>query len=251
VGFLPATLAAVGFVALLAALVGLALVRLSPDALPLATLGLLIVVFVIANNWTQITNGSASFYGLPSYTNLWSAFAFAVAAMLVARVFRDSRLGVELRASRNDELAASSTGVDVFRVRYAGWVLSAAIVAAGGSLYAHSVGVISPNLFSFDLTFAVLTIVIIGGQSVSGALVGALVATTVTEILRRVENNYTIGGHDLFGLSKIGSGLMILIVLALRPGGLLGRWELDEVVGRTVRLRLRPNGGAIGRDTHS
>jgi branched-chain amino acid transport system permease protein len=118
-------------------------------------------------------------------------------------------------------------------------VLSAAIVAVGGSLYAHSLGVVSPNLFYFELTFTILTIVIIGGRSISGVVAGALIVTAVTELLRRLVTGLGDGNDHLFALVPIGPAVIVLLILSLRPEGLLGRWELDELLKRPSRLQRR------------
>ncbi len=234
-GYLLGTVVGVVIAIIVAAIIGLAFVRLSRDTLPLATLGLLVVVSVVATNWTAITNGQETLYGIPTTVTLWPALAFALVALAVARVFRDSRLGLALRATSADELAAAASGVRVVRARYAAWVISAAVVAAGGALYVHSLGVASPSFFYFDLTFTILTIVIIGGSSISGVLAGALVFTTVTEVLRRVINGIADGRDSLFALVPIGPALIVIVLLILRPQGLLGRWELEDLLGRLRR----------------
>lgn len=230
-----ATLVGAIVAAIVAAVLGLAFARLSPESMPLATLGLLVVMVVVAKNWTQVTNGQETFYGVPATITLWSAFAFAAAVIVLARLFRDSRVGLALRSTADDSLAASASGVDVVRARYIAWVFSAAIVGAGGSLYVHTLGVVSPTFFYFELTFAILTIVIIGGGSISGVLAGALIFTTVSETLRRIIAS-TAGTNDsLYALVPIGPALILLVLLAMRPKGLLGRWELDQLLARRLR----------------
>lgn len=243
-GFVAGTLVAAVFTAAVAAVVGVAVVRMKPSAAPLATLGLLIVISVIGVNLRTVTNGTQSFYGIPTSTTLWSGLGFACAAIIVARLFRDSRPGLSLRASRSDEVAARSAGVRVERVRLAAWMLSAAITAVGGSLYAHSLGAISPSIFVFDLTFIVLTIVIIGGQSTSAVVLAAVLMTAITQVTRNATSDAQLGSHDLSILTTLIPGLLVLLMLIWRPQGLLGRWEGDELIRDRLRSkRAQPHGG--------
>jgi branched-chain amino acid transport system permease protein len=119
----------------------------------------------------------------------------------------------------------------MLRARLAGWVLSAGLAALGGVLYAHFILALAPTSFNFEpFTFTFLVMVIVGGRSVSGAVVGAAAIAFVTEVLRRVENATQTQGISPLVLAVIFVGMMIL-----RPEGLLGRWELDELLVRGLR----------------
>jgi branched-chain amino acid transport system permease protein len=130
--------------------------------------------------------------------------------------------------------------VDVYGSRYLMWVASAGLSAVAGALYAHAVLAILPQAFHFQLTFLIVTMVIIGGNSVTGAVVGTIAVSLIAELLRRAENGLSFGPFHLNeapGLTTIVLGLMIALVLTLRPEGLLGRWELDELAARVWRPR--------------
>lgn len=253
-GFLPATLVAIAVVMVFAAVVGVVFVRMSGAAAAIATLSLLVIVRVVLGNWEQLTRGPKTFFGVPDYTTLWSALAWCAVAIFVARMFRESGLGLKLRASRTDELASQAVGVDIKRARYAAWVLSAGIAGVSGVLYAHLILAFAPQQFFFDLTFLLLVMAIVGGATVSGAVIGAAAITVATEFLRRQEGGFQIGPihvEEAFGLTTLVIGLAVLITIIRRPEGLLGRWELDEWIGRGLgRLRARRNRGAPdGQDT--
>lgn len=235
---LLATLVTVVFVMLVAAVFGLVLVRLSGAAATIATLSLLVIVRVVLGNLDTITRGPKTFFGVPAFTTLGSALGFAVVVVFLARLYRDSPSGLRLRSSRTDEIASKSAGVNIGRDRLAAWVLSAGVAAAGGVLYAHLVLSFAPQSFFFDMTFLLLTMAILGGPTVSGALVGAAVISVLTEFLRRQESGFTLGPievNEAFGLTTIVLGLIVLLMVIVRPTGLLGRWELDEWIGRGVR----------------
>jgi len=240
-GFLPAMIVAIAVVMLFAAIVGVVFVRMNGAAAAIATLSLLVIVRVVLGNWEQLTRGPKTFFGVPEYTTMGTALLWCVVVIFVARLFRESALGLRLRASRTDELASQAVGVDIKRARYAAWVLSAGIAGVGGVLYAHLILAFAPQQFFFDLTFLLIVMAIVGGTTVSGAVVGAAAVTIVTEFLRRQEEGFTLGPiqvDEAFGLTTLALGVLVLLTIVLRPDGLLGRWELDEWLGRGLR-RIR------------
>jgi branched-chain amino acid transport system permease protein len=255
-GFLPATLIAIGVVCLFAAIVGVVFVRMNGAAAAIATLSLLVIVRVVLGNWSELTRGPKTFFGVPEYTTMGIALAWCIVAIFIARLFRESGLGLRLRASRTDELASQAVGVDIKRARYAAWVLSAAMAGVSGVLYAHLILAFAPQQFFFDLTFTLLVMAIVGGPTVSGAVVGAGAVTLVTEFLRRQEEGFSIGPihvDQAFGLTTLGLGIIVLITVIRKPEGLLGRWELDEWLGRGVdairrRRRARSAADALAQE---
>jgi branched-chain amino acid transport system permease protein len=235
VDFVPATLIGMIAAVAVASIIGPAIVRLTGAAASVATLGLLVVVFTILSNSEWLTRGSKAFSGIPPFTTLGGALVAVVLSLTVARLFRDSNMGLGLRSSSEDELAAMASGVNVVGGRLVFWVASAAIAALAGSLYAHYVLAILPRAFYFDLTFLSVTMLIVGGRSVSGAVLGTASITVLAEFLRRAENGFSIGSFSLNeapGLTTMILGLVIILALTLRPKGLCGRWELEELVLR-------------------
>jgi branched-chain amino acid transport system permease protein len=237
----PALLVAIAVTVAIAAPVGFVFVRLSGAAAAISTLAWLVIVRTVIANWDTLTAGTFTFYGLPPYTTIWWALGLAILAITAARLFRESGLGLALRASSNDELVARAVGVNMTIARVAAWVLSAAIAAMGGFLYAHHVLALAPNAFYFQLTFLILVMVIVGGSSVSGAVVGAASISVIAEVLRRAE---TATGR--FGISAGALAVIFVVMMILRSKGLLGRWELDELLVRG-RRRWRRGRGSGGR----
>lgn len=229
-----ATVITVLFVMAVAFVVGIVISRLDGSAATITTLGLLVIVHGIIIGARDITRGSQSFFGVPRITDLTIAAGCAILAIVVARFFKDSVFGLKLRASRDDQLAAGAMGVNVRRERLLSWVISAGIVAIAGVLIGHFLGAFSVKKFYFVDTFALLAMLIVGGMAtVSGALAGAVLITLVTEILRRIEGGIEIFGYqtpEMFGTTQIGIGLIILLVMAKRSGGLLDRLEWDEAL---------------------
>jgi branched-chain amino acid transport system permease protein len=221
---------AVLFAGLVALLVGLVFMRLRGIALPMATFAMLVIVYVVALNWQAVTGGRQALVGLPRTTGLWTASGFAVVALFAAALYDRTRRGLALRCSRESEIAAAATGIDVGRERLIAFVLSAMIVAAGGVLFAHSLGTMTANTFYLDLTFVTLTMLVVGGmRSLTGACAGVALVSVVSEVFRGIERGMSFGGTTIAapaGLQEVVLALILLVVLLLRPHGLTGDWEL-------------------------
>lgn len=227
-------------VGLFALATGLVIVRLTSATIPIATLGLLIIVNSLIVGADGITRGSQAVYGIPKSVDIVVASAVAGLIACVIALFKESAPGLALRATREDEAAAAAVGIDVARRRLQAWVLSGAVAAVAGALIAHNLSVFSPKDFYLDLTFSLIVMLIVGGvNSVSGALIGTLVVTAMIEILRRLENGFSLGIVDvpqIFGLTTIGLSLVIMAVLYYRPGGLLGYRELIDILPSFLRF---------------
>jgi branched-chain amino acid transport system permease protein len=232
--FLPATLIAIVVTCLIALPFGFIFARLSGTAAAIATLaGYEIAITVIAN-WTSVTHGTFTLYGLetyPSHTLFWWMLGWAAFAVIVARLFKESGLGLSLRATSSDGLVARATGVNLRFARLAAWTLSAGVAAVGGALYMKFLGSLAPTTFSFNPVIIVtLVMFIVGGRSVSGVVVGATLIAVIDEALKRTENSLQRSGIEIIGLAVIFTAMMIF-----RSEGLLGRWEIDEIAVRWWR----------------
>lgn len=227
--------AALAVVLVVAVIFGLPVARLGGSAASIATLGLLVITHVVLVASTDITRGSQTFFGIPRGVPMWLVLACAVAATVIARLYRSSRAGLGLRAAREDEIAAGAVGVDVVRLRFGAFVLGALLCGVSGALLAHFLGAFSPKDFYFNLTFLLLSMLILGGiTTVSGAVGGTAVIVLLVEVLRRIEAGGAFGPVVLppvFGLTDIGIGLVILTVMYRLREGLFGVRELDERLG--------------------
>jgi branched-chain amino acid transport system permease protein len=235
-GFVGSTLIAIGVSACVAFPLGFVFARLAhPAAASIASLGWLVIVQTIIANWYSVTHGTATFYGIPSYTTVWRALICCILVIAAAMIFRRSPLGYGLRATKSNPLVARAIGVNMVRARVAAWVLSAALAAVGGVLYAGYLVSLAPSNFFFSLTVTILVMAIIGGPTVSGAVFGAALISILNEVLRRVET-----ATSQTGLSTIVVAAIFTVLIMIRPEGLLGRWELDELIVRAVR-RVAPS----------
>lgn len=218
---------------IIAAVLGLAINRVSGLTASIVTLAMLFVVNAVLTNWKDLTGGAEAFYGIPVVTTRWWVLAVLLAAVLAARYFWNSRTGLRARAGRDDELAAASMGVRVVRARYLSWVVSAVFAALGGALLGHLLGAIQPGTFYLSLNFLTLAMLVLGGmRSVTGALLGTVVVTVGSELARWLGDGPRVFGADLPdlpGLSLLFQGAVILIVMLLRPEGIMGDRELDHL----------------------
>lgn len=215
---------------LAAALIGIAVVRLNGIAASIATLAWLVIVFSVFSNTERLTKGTASLVGLPLLVTLPVATGLALAALLIAYLFQASRWGLMLQASREDEVAAAASGINVRALRLAGFMLSAMVVAASGVMQGHFLGVLSVGQFWLELTFLTLAMLVIGGlRSLSGAVVGTVLLSAVAEPLRLLSGGFELFGHAVPkspGLREVGLALIMLAVLILRPRGVTGGREI-------------------------
>lgn len=223
IGFAVATLLAGLIVAVVASLVGLVLMRLSGHFVAVATLGFLVIVRVILFNADDFTRGSRTFSNVTAYTNLWWAWGWAVVSVYVAWRLKFSAYGRAMFAQKADRWAARSVGISILRPRLVAFVVSAFLTAVAGSLYAHFITSFSPTVFYFDLTFRVITMLVVGGMgSVTGSLVGAGLVLALAEALRRIEE-----ATLLYGLGGILLAAFFLAVILFRPDGILGTREVS------------------------
>jgi branched-chain amino acid transport system permease protein len=239
----PLALVVALVVVLVVALIfGVAITRPSGYAAAIATLGVLVVVRSMLIGLESFTRGSQTFYGVPPETTFMIALVCALAAIGIARLFRESSHGLQLRAARDDELAARASGVNVARLRLEAWLLSALLAGLAGVLLAHLITAFSPRQFFLPLTLTYLVMLIIGGAgTVSGATAGSVLVMLISEGLRGAESGFSIGPIEFpqfFGLAQVVLAVGMLVVLRVRPAGLIGGREPDEMlIDRLIRRR--------------
>ena len=223
-----------GLVAAACALVvGLPIMRLSGIAAAIATMSLMIICYIVLGNWTWLTGGQQSLMGLPGYVGLWTSGLFAIGAITIAFAYQETRFAIALRASREDEVAARATGVRIVRERLIAFVLGAFVAGVAGSLYGHFMGTLRVENFYLDPTFLFVSMLVIGGtRSLSGAVVGVLSISVLTELLRLVEAGVPLPGTGVTlaaapGLGDVVLAAIMLLIILFRPQGITGGRELS------------------------
>ena len=232
---IPSAIASAGLAALVAFIVGFPIMRLGGIAASIATLAVLGMFYTFYQNWSAWTMGAATLPGIPTYVTMWSALAWVVVALAVAFAYQQSRLGLALRASREDEFAARAVGINIWAQRLIAFVLSAFFMGIGGVLQAHFLGSIAVKNFWLGLTFVALAMLIVGGQrSMTGAVTGCAVISIIVEVLRQFEVGMDIAGIHLqlpLGTQELGIAFLMLLILIFRPSGITGGREIPWPFG--------------------
>lgn len=212
-----------GFIltSIVAGLLAIPVLKLKGYYLAMATLAFGIIVSKLVVELKELTGGPVGigeippfsigefiFHGEKAYFILTWSIVFI--AYQFCKNIEASRIGRILRGIHTDEDMVTCLGVDVKRIKVIVFVFSAGLASLSGSLYAHYMKYISPEVFSADLSVFLIMMVFLGGtRYVWGALLGALLLNFLPEMLRAYKD-YSIG---LYGLA------LVLIVL-LMPEGL-------------------------------
>jgi branched-chain amino acid transport system permease protein len=243
VGNVPSLAIAAGVGALYALLVGLPLMRLSGLSAGIATFAVLEITNNVLTFWGKVAPQSGQTLSLvPTTTGLFQAAVGAVIAAVAAFLYQSARRGRLLRASREDRSAALGIGVDIHRERLAAFTLSGAISGLAGGLLVHQIGSITPSQVYLELTFLTLAMLVVGGVgSLWGATVGAVLISLLDSYLLQAENGLHLGLFKLTlpaGAADLILGVLMVLMLIVRPRGLTGGREWD--LGRPRVLRRRP-----------
>ncbi len=244
---------AVALTVAVAAVVGLGLVRSAAASGAIAptviTLSLLFATFELAVNWTDLTGGNRaglSFRPGTAMAGRGYAYAALAVALVVAGIYRRSRSARLARAVREDGVAARSLGIHPATHQMWALLLSVAVVAVGASLRVWLTGTISPERFFIDYTLLTITMLVVGGRnSITGATLGTVVITVLTEAARVVSGpDVDPGPFDVIlrpGLSDLVLGGSMLGFMVLRPRGLLDDWEVADWLGPRLAKRPQPD----------
>jgi len=228
VGNVPSLILAAVTGGLVAALVGLPLMRLSGLAAGIATFAVLEIVHNLLRYYEKVGPGLNTFSSVPETTGIWQAAIGALLAILAAYLYARSRFGRQLRATREDPAAAAAAGVSIYRQRLLSFALSGAIAGFAGGLYVHLLPLNTEAVY-LDLTLITLAMLVIGGAtSLWGAVVGALAVSALDSFLAEAENGVNILGVTIdlpAGTRLIVVGALMALVLILRPSGLTGGRE--------------------------
>ena len=231
---ISSALIAIAITGVVAFLVGLFIVRLSGIGATIVSLAFLVIIHSLFLYRTDIFKGNQAFFGIPQVFNLTSVVILAALVVFAVRIFRESKTGVALRASADDEIGALSMGVDMYRLRLIAWVFSGMLLAVAGIAYAYFLGTISARPFYFNHVFLTLAMLIFGGMgTVTGAVLGTFLISLGLEMVRWLETGPIVLGVDLpevLGLSGIALGAVIVLTMALRPSGIMGETEIEDLV---------------------
>jgi branched-chain amino acid transport system permease protein len=220
--------AAVGAAAALA--VGLPLMRLSGLAAGIATFAVLGITYNVLTYEQKIGPGQNAFSGVPQTTGMWQAAIGGLICATAAYVYQRTRFGRMLRATREDPAAATAAGISIYRQRLLGFTLSGALAGFAGGIYVH-LQPLQVNGLYLDLTFITLAMLVVGGAgSLLGAVVGTLALNGIFSFFSAATNTVDVFGWHLkvpAGTAEIVLGVLMAVVLILRPNGIAGGREFS------------------------
>lgn len=218
---IAAMLAGMAGVGLIAFVVARPILRLRGHYLAMATLGLGIIIYMVLVNESAWTGGNDGMT-VPGFSLLgvtvanerawyWVTGAALLVAITLANNIVDSPVGRALRALHGSEVAAQVAGIDTARYKVKVFVVSAVFASAVGSMMAHYIGFITPQVSSFFHSIELVTMVVVGGMaSTYGAVVGAAILTMLPQLLSSFE-----------GYEMIVFGLILMGTVIFLPRGLL------------------------------
>jgi branched-chain amino acid transport system permease protein len=216
------TLAASSVVAtVFGALLGLPSLRLRGPYLALATAGFAEIIRIVINNWESLTQGSRgiaeipppSFFGVAvTSERAWYyllIFFFLICTSATYRILH-SHYGRGFVAVRDNEPAASASGLNTFTYKVLAFAMSAFLAGMAGSLYAHYRAYISPDTFTFAESVSLLSMVVVGGKgTLFGPLIGSAALILVPDFLSFLQD-----------FKMVFHGILLVLAMMFLPGGL-------------------------------
>ncbi|HEY3173712.1 MAG TPA: branched-chain amino acid ABC transporter permease [Thermoanaerobaculia bacterium] len=210
-------------------LVGVPSLRLRGDYLAIVTLGFGEIIRVFILNIDAV-GGARGFSGIPRLANFAWIYLFAGATILVVSRIVRSSFGRTLVAIREDEIAAEAMGVNTTRSKVISFVVSSAMAGVAGGLFAHYLMYVHTNSFTFIKSFEIIIMIVIGGLgSITGSVLGAVLYIVLTEGLRQFAQYRMV----LFSL-------LLIVIMIVRPQGILGHRELWSFFPRRRRVEPVP-----------
>ena len=217
--------------AIFAVAIGAPTLKLRGDYLAIATLGFGEIIRVIFTNAHSITNGALGLKGIPGVTNLWWNWGIAAIVIIIIKNILQSSFGYAFKAIRDDEIAAESMGINIFRYKLLSFTISAFFAGVGGGLLAVLLSTIDPIMFRFVFTFQFLMIVVIGGLgSITGSVISGILIAVMMEVLRFVEQPMDFGFFaipGIPGMRMVIFSLILLFVILFYQKGIMGTSEFD------------------------
>jgi branched-chain amino acid transport system permease protein len=275
--FWPALVVAFIVAAIFGVLLGAPTLRLRGDYLAIVTLGFGEIVPNFFLNAVPLTGGTRGLnpiakppplgpltFGQTDQRNwYWLILAVGLFSIFIILRMYDSRLGRSWQAVREDELAASSMGINLTRTKLWAFALGASFSGFAGSLYSAGFQYVHPSQFEFTLSILILSAIILGGiGNVFGAVAGALIIGSFDRILaeRLTEPLNAFGeriGNDFLANHNVGEdryvvfGAALVLMMLLRPGGLFpNRQRAAELAPETLDITVQEQESLYDVRTH-
>jgi branched-chain amino acid transport system permease protein len=228
------------------AVLGAPTLRLRGDYLAIVTLGFGEIIPDLANNNAlNLTGGANGLSGIdqphlgpfdfstsPRWY-YWSLLIVVIAVVVLLRNIERSRVGRAWVALREDEVAAAATGINTTTTKLLAFAIGASVSGFAGAFYGSLVTIVSPDDFSFSVSIAVLSIIVLGGiGNITGVILGSFILTFVifwvlpnmnewSATLSQTVHVPAIANINLSNYTYIIYGVALILMMLLRPGGLL------------------------------
>lgn len=214
----------IGISAIVAFIAAYPTVRLRKDYFSLISIGLGQAVTALLITFSSITNGSQGFTKIPKVENLIIIVLIITVVVVVAiHNLKYSRFGRMCIALKNDELAAKSFAIDVYKLKIKIYVLASIIASVAGILLGLQSRVLLPESFGFTASSELEIFLFFGGTN---SMTGSIISGFVLKVLPELFRNVTLFGQSLQEYRTILYCVLIIIVLNVRPAGLFGEYEL-------------------------
>lgn len=225
--FLMALVGGAALAGIISFLFGIPVLELGSDYFGIATLGFTIIIKVLLDNTDTILpfpemKGARGMIGIPQWTTWPWVFFSLLLIVLVMRNLLHSSVGRAIVSVREDERAAELVGIDAATTKILAFVVGSVFAGLAGGIRAHDLAFLHPQSFNFIQSFNPLIIVVLGGLgSMTGTLVTGFLWILLLEGLLRL---YLPQGFETWRF--VVYPLVLLLMMLLRPEGLMGRYEM-------------------------
>jgi branched-chain amino acid transport system permease protein len=220
--------------------IGYPTLRLRGHYLAMATFALGLITYELSVEWIGLTQGYMGYAGIPPLgvgkyelsSDRQQLIALVLVLLLgvwIAHRLKDSRFGRALRAIAGSEAAANALGIDIARYKLAAFVVAAVYASVAGSLFAHFIGFISPEVFGLSMVTLSFTMLYLGGiGTIWGPIIGAVIVSMLPELFRGLKE-----------MQDIAYASVLILILIFFPRGLAA---LPGMLWRR-RDAAKPEGG--------
>ena len=246
-----------GLAAVFGLILGAPTLRLHGDYLAIVTLGFGLIVPQIFQNLVKYTGGPNSISGLDTPTFFGHSFGqsatpfyyviVVVVGMVIVLVnnLRESRLGRGWMAIREDQLAAKHVGINTTGVQLAAFAFGAAVAGLAGVIFAAKLSLVSPDIFTYQTSILILSMVVLGGMGniagvVIGAVILALVNGSVLPQINGLVNGIFHSNLDVTNYNFFIYGAILVALMLFRPEGLLPNRERQSELHAAVASETDP-----------
>ena len=208
---------------------GFPTLRLKGPYFALATLIFPLIAGDLTFSLSSVFGGEHGLYGLTSFSDsfvvqYYGSLLLMLATVLVLLYLTSSRLGLALESIRDDEKAASATGMNVTKYKLTAYMISAFFTGMAGAYQSQLFKFVGPDTFSSTISFEIIAMTIVGGiATIVGPVLGAYLLIIVLDGLGISSD-----------ISVLTYGVLLMIIVLVFPGGLLGRLKTNL---RGMRIR--------------